>query len=204
MLIFVPGVRADATYVYSGAAFTNCTVSQTIGQAIGGTYYVDGSCPAGSGITMSITLENALPDDALAYTPSEVLNFTLTAQGYSVDFPGDTVTPFTEGLDCDDCAWLWPFSTDASGNITNWGVSLEVGGLDQVIVGNSGDSFFKPECVGESGFQCYSFSNTTPGTWVETPEPSALILFCIGFLGFPVSRRMLIHKMGKRAPIPSF
>lgn len=170
---------ADSTYVYTGAAFTNCTVNQTIGE----TYYVDNACPTGPGITMSVTFENALPDNASSYTPSEVAGFVLTAQGYSVDFPDSTVTPFADTASCDqDCAWYWSISTDAFGNITNVNITLDVEGVDQVTLGSSGDSFYKGSCSGGGSFECFNFSNTVGGQWVLTPEPNTLILSFTGIL----------------------
>ena len=189
LLGLVPSASADSTYVYTGNSFTSCSEVQTPDLMT----YSDNACPSGPGITGFITLSQALPANAVDYVPNDVLGFSFTAAGVSVDFPDYTTTPFTETNSCSgDCPagttpGLGSFTTNSEGDIVGWDINFGAS-FPVIITTSTEDAWFSPSCSGGGSFQCYNYSNADdPGSWTETPEPSSLLLLGTGLLGLAIS-----------------
>lgn len=194
LLFFVPSANADATYTYTGGSFTNCNVQQQITSFSSTgvetqTTYDDTACPAGAGITGTITLAQPLPANAVGYSLQGVVSVNFEMAAYSVNFPDETTsTQFYTSTFPGLLGGGWQFSTDAAGNITGWSTggftyNEYQYGSNSGLQSNDfvGDLFAAGPCH-VSVSECFVFSNSTPGQWSMsmTPEPSARALFLVG------------------------
>lgn len=167
LLSFASLARADNTYTYTGTPFTDGQPNQNPGTSLTGFF----------------TLAGPLPDGAsmLAISP-ESFSFT---DGNFIWNPGDV-----NGQD------LFQVSTDASGNIVAWNVSLSSIGFNapgspefEYDLTSSWWQYGSEEDRSElnqdfgPGDEYFEISRTA-GTWtdpVTTPEPSSRGLALLGF-----------------------
>lgn len=128
-------------------------------------------------ITGTITLSSALPDSLSTLTDETAL---VTSYSFS-----DGVNTFAAGCCDTGSQTIFEFITDASGNITNWVVTLET------------DDNHTGDLTTEGGTSAFDLSLTdavlggrndgSPGVWSlqsessPVPEPASWALFLLGF-----------------------
>lgn len=202
LLVFVRPTQADATYSYTGNAFTNCSVTQNAYVNGTPTYYSDSACPAGPGISGTMTLSQPLPTNAVDYVPDDVVSVSFNAASYYVNFPDTTPYQYDAPSQPGFLGYGWQFWTDSSGNITGWDLVVWPGGSEEYVSntdptnGVTGDSFGSGDCAVWMN-NCFQFSNSNPGEWTMTPEPPTGILFPLGLAV------LLIVGTGKRGLFPT-
>jgi hypothetical protein len=151
---------ADSQYSYQGNLFTDFSVGY--------------SCPPTCALSGSFTLANAIgPDNTVTF---------ITPLTYSFIDGNQTFTPSNSSfMDIG-------FVTNSSGNIDEWIFEIS---------SNSGNTYVESEAVpgggdlsGNSSSLAFA-ANTNPGTWsvVTTPEPSEILLLCVGLIGLVCLRQ---------------
>jgi hypothetical protein len=161
------------TYTYTGNDFTSFTQPSA--------YTTSDS------VTGSVTLSSALADNINTF----VLEPGASVLSFSFSDGLQTIT----NLNATGSAFA--FKTDASGNITDWQLTVNIGPV-------ASDSIASVNAPGNLGvFDQGVFENSqgtnrsSAGTWVtgstsvstDVPEPASIAILCVGLLGFAVMRR---------------
>jgi hypothetical protein len=173
---------ADTVYTYTGSDFTSWTNT---------------ACPAACNITGSLTLAQAL-GTGLSFSDVNPVSFSFT----------DGITTWT---DLNAPGGIFEFSTDMSGVITFWAVSLgKTETPSQCDPGSADLRFLKMEqlstfstnladaiCATDTALTTtYEAENSSSGTWVPSdgvspvPEPSSFILVGTGLAATLWRRRV--------------
>jgi hypothetical protein len=175
LAIGAPNAHADSTYTYAGQPY-----STTSPNFCNGTYLP--VCTS-IGVSGTITLANPLGDN-LVNAPVTPLMFSFTGGTNAFDLTQASSLAIES----------FEFSTDASGNITEWALNL-------ATLGSNCSQPFNFVCLGTfsnvngaGDFSAYDFNHGTPsevfgagtnsvaGSWtvVPTPEPSTFSLMLTG------------------------
>lgn len=171
---------ANVTYTYTGNPFTLANGSPGL--------------PAGAGISASLTLSAALGANLFNATPSGVVSWSITDGTNTLD-AGNSTNNFFQ------------FSTDPSGNITQWVVlafntnSFYLGTFDPEVLFTDGANNYTlaDESLNYNIFATIGFAmayDTTFGTWrsgtsASTPEPATGFLLIAPLAWFAWRRRRL-------------
>jgi hypothetical protein len=173
VLGIAPSARAGTVYIYTGTDFTSFTNP--------------GQLPAGVvGLGGSVTLSTALGDNFSGFVTPAAFSFTDGAT---------TITQANESLPYDS----FYFVTNSSGAIVSWDVELCAAGpsceipVDYVeSINTSGGTDDYSLYINSGGTYGMAWNVSSPGAWVVTPEPSALLMLGSGLIGLVgVSRRKI-------------
>lgn len=159
---------ADSQYTYTGNPFTDS---------------VGDTCPTTCFISGSFTLSTAIGPDNTVYS--------ITPESWSFTDGTFTINPSNSSLFVSN-----EFSTNGSGDIDQWNFHV-IGffGFDTFTSIGQGPS------MGDYTFAADPFSyayNSNPGTWAVStvPEPSELLLLCVGLIGLVSFGRMKLGRAG--------
>jgi len=158
LLLSAPRARADAeTYTYTGNAFTEFDGGVT--------------CPSDCSVDGSFTVSSPLADSSTTTVDPTAFDFFVSTAG----------TPAFTNLDGVDIG-VFTVTTNATGQIVDWSISLGLSGGLQLSTHPDGDSIV----LGMVNDTMLTAANTDGGTWsaplAPTPEPSSFALFFLGTL----------------------
>ena len=168
----------NITYTYTGNPFTNVSGTYTTSDFVSG----------------SITLATPLPANDSVYMGDPILMLTPTAFSYTDGV--DTITNLTPNVD----PMTWIYSTDSTGDITSWIITLPVTTPGSALDINSTNSGLGAYDRGTGA----NFLNTgavymDPGQFTVSPEPTSLVLIPSGLLALA----LIARKRKARAISPS-
>jgi hypothetical protein len=174
---WAPSAQADTYTYFPSENFTNYV----------GTYNSSAETSfAGSSFTITGTLGDNTND--LVFLPDS-FNYS---DGFNTISSSDYDAPNSQ----------FSFSTDALGNVTDWAVYVENGSDTLVMFGGT----FNTTCLSITGTHTCDYTGSgappaanfaydaQPGTWVDTPEPSSLLMTgtsLLGLLGMGLRRKPL-------------
>jgi hypothetical protein len=159
---------ADSQYTYTGNPFTDS---------------VGDTCPTTCFISGSFTLSTAIGPDNTVYS--------ITPESWSFTDGTFTINPSNSSLFVGN-----EFSTNGSGDIDQWNFH---------VIGFFGFTTFtsisQGPSMGDYTFAADPFSyayNSNPGTWAVStvPEPSELLLVCLGLIGLISMRQVKLGRAG--------
>lgn len=189
--------REETTYAYLGNPFTNFTGVVGCSQPSTGQISSD-TCAISGSFSVAAPLAANLFDAQIIPT-----NWQFT-DGFYVWNPGPINSIFTG-------SGTFVITTDASGDITNWAISLVLSGTnpqntpeDLILFTNNGEDFTEAKLIGVGVFD-EAENAGMPGTWSAsttsppaTPEPGSLLLLGTGLLPLaPFFRRFVGASAGR-------
>ena len=162
---------ADSQYTYTGNPFT---------------FSVGTTCPATCFISGSFTLSTAIGPDSTVYS--------ITPESWSFTDGNFTVSPSNSSLFVGN-----EFSTNGSGDIDQWNFHV-LGLFGWITFTSISQGPYMGDYTADPYFSIpyYYAYNSNPGTWAVStvPEPSELLLLCVGLIGLVSFGRMKLGRAG--------